>query len=69
MRKNERTELNKIIEDLNKVHNNIEKEREDDYNFFDITEEGGLWSLGEFVDDEMIKLEEIIHRLSELSKK
>lgn len=69
MRKNERTELNKIIEDLNKVHNNIEKEREDDYNFFDITEERGLWSFGEFVDDEMINLEEIIHRLSELSKK
>lgn len=69
MRKNERTELNKIIEDLNKVHNNIEKEREDDYNFFDIIEERGLWSFGEFVDDEMINLEEIIHRLSELSKK
>lgn len=69
MRKNERTELNKIIEDLNKVHNNIEEEKEDDFNFFDITEEGGLCSFGEFVEDEMIKLEEIIHRLSELSKK
>ena len=69
MRKNEKTELNKIIEDLNKVHNNIEEEREDDYNFFDTTEEGGLLSLGEVVKDEMIKLEKIIHRLSELSKK
>lgn len=69
MRKNEKTELNKIIEDLNKVHNNIEEEREDDYNFFDTTEEGGLLSLGEVVEDEMIKLEKIIHRLSELSKK
>lgn len=69
MRKNERTDLNKIIEDLKKVHNNIEKEREDDYNFFDIIEERGLWSFGEFVDDEMNELEEIINRLSELSKK
>lgn len=69
MRKNERTDLNKIIEDLKKVHNNIEKEREDDYNFFDIIEERGLWSFGEFVDDEMDELEEIINRLSELSKK
>lgn len=69
MRKNERIALNEIIESLNKVYNNIEKEREDDYNFFDITEERGLWSFGEFVDDEMDELEEIIKRLTELNSK
>ena len=69
MRMNERTELNKIIEDLNNVRNSIDKEIEDDYNYFDTTDDDGLMCLGEFVDDEMIKLEEIIHRLSELSNK
>ena len=69
MKKSERLALNEIIEGLNKVHNNIEKEREDDYNFFDTEEERGLWSFGEFVDDEMNELEEIINRLSELSNK
>lgn len=69
MRMNERTELNKIIEDLNSVRKSIDKEIEDDYNYFDITDDDGLMCLGEFVDDKMIELEEIIHRLSELSNK
>lgn len=68
MRKNERLALNEIVERLNEIHNNLEKEKD---NCFDVDDvyDYYLTDLVEVVDDEMIKLEEVIKRLIELNGK
>ena len=69
MWKNERLALDEIVESLNEIHNNLEKEKDCSLNSEEYLFDYYLADLVEVVDDEMIKLKKIIHRLSELSKK
>lgn len=67
MEKNEKLTLNEIIEDLNKVHNNIGKETTKYYS--NVLSDEEIEDTMNNIDGSEIKLEEIINKLVELSKK
>ena len=67
MRKNERLALNEIIEDLNKVHNNIGKETTKYYS--NVLSDEEIEDAMNNIDVSEIRLAEIIEKLSKLSKK
>lgn len=69
MEKNERLAINEIVESLNEIHNNLEKEKASSLNTDEYTFDYYLSDLVEVVDDEMLKLEEVINRLTELNGK
>lgn len=67
MRKNERLALNEIIEDLNKVHNNIGKETTKYYS--NVLSDEEIEDAMNNIDGSEIKLAKIIEKLAELSNK
>ena len=67
MEKNEKLTLNEIIEDLNKLHNNIGKETTKYYS--NVLSDEEIEDTMNNIDGSEIKLEEIINKLVELSKK
>ncbi|WII29702.1 hypothetical protein [Ligilactobacillus salivarius] len=69
MRKNERMALNEIVESLNEIHNNLEKEKDSSLNSDEYLFDYYLSDLVEVVDDEMFKLKKVIKRLTELNGK
>ena len=69
MRKNERIALNEIVESLNEIHNNLEKEKDSSLKSDEYLFDYYLSDLVEVVDDEMLKLEKVIKRLNELNGK
>ena len=69
MRKNESMALNEIVESLNEIHNNLKKEKDSSLNSDEHLFDYYLSDLVEVVDDEMLKLEKVIKRLTELNSK
>ena len=69
MRKNERMALSEIVESLNEIHNNLEKEKDSSLKSDEYLFDYYLSDLVEAVDDEMLKLEKVIKRLTELNGK
>ena len=69
MRKNESMALNEIVESLNEIHNNLEKEKDSSLKSDEYLFDYYLSDLVEAVDDEMLKLEKVIKRLTELNGK
>ena len=69
MRKNERIALNEIVESLNEIHNNLEKEKDSSLKSDEYLFDYYLSDLVEAVDAEMLKLEKVIKRLNELNGK
>lgn len=67
MEKNEKLVINEIIEDLNKVHNNIEKETTKYYS--DVLSDEEIEDAMSNIEVSEIRLGEIIEKLSKLSKK
>lgn len=67
MEKNERLAINKIIEDLNKVHNNIGKETTKYYS--NVLSDEEIEDAMNNIDGSEIKLAKIIEKLAELSNK
>ena len=67
MEKNEKLTLNEIIEDLNKVHNNIGKETTKYYS--NVLSDEEIEDAMNNIDVSEIRLAEIIEKLSKLSKK
>ena len=68
MRKNESMALNEIVESLNEIHNNLEKEKDSSLKSDEYLFDYYLSDLVEVVDDEMLKLEKVIKRLNELNE-
>lgn len=66
MEKNEKLTLNEIIEDLNKVHNNIGKETTKYYS--NVLSDEEIEDAMDNIESSEIKLAEIIEKLVELSK-
>lgn len=69
MRKNESMALNEIVESLNEIHHNLKKEKDSSLNSDEYLFDYYLSDLVEVVDDEMLKLEKVIKRLTELTSK
>ena len=69
MRKNESMALNEIVESLNEIHNNLEKEKDSSLKSDEYLFDYYLSDLVEVVDAEMLKLEKVIKRLTELNSK
>lgn len=69
MRKNESMALNEIVESLNEIHHNLEKEKDSSLKSDEYLFDYYLSDLVEVVDDEMLKLEKVIKRLTELNGK
>lgn len=67
MEKNEKLTLNEIIEDLNKVHNNIGKETTKYYS--NVLSDEEIEDAMNNIESSEFRLEEIINKLVELSKK
>lgn len=67
MEKNEKLTLNEIIEDLNKVHNNIGKETTKYYS--NVLSDEEIEDAMNNIDGSEIKLAKIIEKLAELSNK
>ncbi|MFD3388853.1 hypothetical protein [Ligilactobacillus salivarius] len=67
MEKNERLAINEIIEDLNKVHNNIGKETTKYYS--NVLSDEEIEDAMNNIDGSKIKLAKIIEKLAELSNK
>lgn len=67
MEKNEKLTLNEIIEDLNKVHNNIGKETTKYYS--NVLSDEEIEDAMNNIESSEFKLEKIIEKLVELSKK
>ncbi|OTF89175.1 hypothetical protein [Ligilactobacillus salivarius] len=67
MEKNERLAINEIIEDLNKVHNNIGKETTKYYS--NVLSDEEIEDAMNNIDGSEIKLAKIIEKLAELSNK
>ena len=67
MEKNERLAINEIIEDLNKLHNNIGKETTKYYS--NVLSDEEIEDAMNNIDGSEIKLAKIIEKLAELSNK